>query len=278
MRVIPMVNPQRDWTLQADRRKDGSLLKRAQYGDNLTVHEIPSLVARKTRGRDTRPHWRSGEFFTDLSIQTIREFESITAVRRYPAAAVLIREEQQKSDVLFLIEGRVKLSINSVDGRRLMVGIALAGDILGLTSAISGFPHVITAETQFPCVIATLKREAFLGFLVRCPMACQNVMHELSLDYNRAAQQLRIIGLTQTARAKLARLYLGWGKEGEQTTRGVRIQCALTHAEIGEQIGVSRETISRTMKDFRNQGLVEQRGSILVVKNLEALEAYQYAI
>jgi len=103
-------------------------------------------------------------------------------------------------------------------------------------------------------------------------------MRELSLDYNRTAQQLRILGLIVTARAKLARLYLGWGKEGEQTKRGVRIHCSLTHGEIGEHIGVSRETITRTMKDFKSQGLVEQHGSILIIKNLEALEAYQYAI
>jgi len=278
MRVLPMINPQHAWTLQADRCEDGSSHKKAQHGEEFTVHEFPSRVACKARDYDTRPHWEPGEFFRDLSIQAIREFESITVTRPYPAAAVLIREEQEPSNVLFLLEGRVKLSINSIDGRRLIVGIALAGEILGLTSAISGSPHVITAEAQFPCMIAWLQREAFLDFLIRYPMAGQNVMRELSLDYNRTAQRLRILGLVQTARAKLARLHLEWGKESEQTKRGVRIQCPLTHGEIGEHIGVSRETITRTMKDFRSQGLVEQRGSILIVKNLEALEAYQYAI
>jgi CRP/FNR family transcriptional regulator len=209
------------------------------------------------------------------SIQAIRGFESLTAVSRYPAASVLIREEQEPSTVMFVLEGRVKLSINSSDGRRLIVGIALAGEILGLTSALSGCSHVITAEAQFPCVIASLQLQAFLGFLMCYPAACWNVMGELSLDYNRAAQQLRILGLTQTARAKPAKLYLGWSKDGEQTRRGVRIQCALSHVEIGEQIGVSRETISRTMKDFRSRGLVEQRGATLIVKNREALEVYR---
>jgi len=269
MRVLPMINPQRAWALQADRREDDSSHKEAQYAEASTVYEFPSRVAYKARDSDARSHWESGEFFRDLSIQAIREFESIAATRHYPASAVLIREEQEPSNVMFLLEGRVKLSINSIDGRRLIVGIA---------SAISGCPHVITAEAQFPCMIAWLQREAFLDFLMHCPMAGQNVMRELSLDYNRTAQQLRILGLIVTARAKLARLYLGWGKEGEQTKRGVRIHCSLTHGEIGEHIGVSRETITRTMKDFKSQGLVEQHGSILIIKNLEALEAYQYAI
>ena len=180
--------------------------------------------------------------------------------------------------MVFLLEGRVKLSINSIDGRRLILTIAWPGEILGLTSAISGCPHVITAEAQFPCMIRLLQRQDFLDFLMRYPMACQNVMRELSLNYNRTAQRLRTIGLILTAPAKLARLFLEWCKEGEQTKRGVRIQCSLTHAEIGEHIGASRETISRIMKDFKSQGLVEQRGSILIVPNPEALEACEYAI
>ena len=109
-------------------------------------------------------------------------------------------------------------------------------------------------------------------------MASQNVMRELSLDYNRTARQLRTRGLLLTAPAKLEGLLLEWCKEGEKTRRGVRIQCPLTHAEIGEHIGVSRETISRTMKVLKSQGLVEQCGSTLILKNLEALEAYEYAV
>jgi CRP/FNR family transcriptional regulator len=127
-------------------------------------------------------------------------------------------------------------------------------------------------------MIRSLQRQDFLDFLMRHPMASQNVMRELSLDYNRTAQKLRTLGLILTAPAKLARLFLEWCKEGVQTKCGVRIQCSLTHGEIGEHIGASRETISRIMKDFKSQGLVEQRGSILIIPDLAALEACKCAI
>ena len=127
-------------------------------------------------------------------------------------------------------------------------------------------------------MIRSLQRQDFLDFLMRYPMASQNVMRELGVDYNRTAQRLRTLGLVLTAPSKLARLFLEWCKEGVQTKRGVRIQCSLIHGEIGEHIGASRETISRIMKDFKSHGLVEQRGSILIVPNLEALEACEYAI
>ena len=111
---------------------------------------------------------------------------------------------------MFLLEGRVKLSINSIDGRRLILGIAGPGEILGITSAISGCPYEITAEARFPCRIAALNRQSFLDFLLRYPLACQNVARQLSLQYKRACEQLRIVGLTSPAPAKLARLLLDW--------------------------------------------------------------------
>ena len=54
----------------------------------------------------------------------------------------------------------------------------------------------------------------------------------------------------------------------------MRIHCSHTHEEIGEYIGVSRETITRNLTDFRNLDLVEQHGSTFFVPNLRALEIY----
>ena len=278
MRTLPVIGGQAGWASQTGWYDYGSFDGNTQNREECRVYEFPSRIASKAQGDGSGQHRGRGEFFRNLSTEAISEFESISEPHCYPGMAVLIREEEEPSKVLFLLEGRVKLSMNSIDGKRLILAIAWPGEILGLTSAISGFPHVITAETQFPCIITSLLRQAFLGFLMRYPMASQNVMRELSLDYNRTAQQLRTLGLASTAPAKFARLLLEWCKDGEETKRGVRIQCPLTHGEIGEHIGASRETISRVMKDFKSQGLVEQCGSILIVPNLEALEACRYAI
>jgi CRP/FNR family cyclic AMP-dependent transcriptional regulator len=278
MRMLPMTDARAPWTYRAGRSEGGSVDDLARQGEEGMVDEFPSRINWETRFDYNVPHWGRGEFFRNLSTQAIREFESISEAQHCRGTTVLISEEQVPSDVVFLLEGRLKLSINSIDGRRLIVAIAWPGEILGLTSVMAGCPHVITAEAQFHCMIRSLQRQDFLDFLMRHPMASQNVMRELSLDYNRTAQKLRTLGLILTAPAKLARLFLEWCKEGVQTKCGVRIQCSLTHGEIGEHIGASRETISRIMKDFKSQGLVEQRGSILIIPDLAALEACECAI
>jgi CRP/FNR family transcriptional regulator len=191
-----------------------------------------------------------------------------------PGTVLMLEEGQIPTNVLLLLEGRAKLSLNSIDGRRLIVGFACAGEVLGLTSAISGLPYEMTAEAQYPCTISSVPRQTFLDFLSRSPVACQNVTRQLSLDYKRTLEQLRTIGLTASAPAKLAKLLLAWCAESSRTLRGAQIQCSFTHGEIGELIGASRETISRCMNDFKRRGLVAQRGTALLVPDCAALAVY----
>jgi CRP/FNR family transcriptional regulator len=127
-------------------------------------------------------------------------------------------------------------------------------------------------ESQLPCIIAQIPRQDFLDFLIRYPVASINAARQLSLDHKRACEQLHTVGLTLTAPSKLARLLLQWCAGGKTDDIDTRFHCSLTHAEIGEHIGVSRETITRTLTDFKNRGLVEQHGIILIVLNRKVLQ------
>jgi CRP/FNR family transcriptional regulator, cyclic AMP receptor protein len=223
---------------------------------------------------DAKANWRAGEFFKFLPPEAIGDFESLTVPFCCTGNTALFAEEQEPSRILFLLEGTVKLSLNSITGGRLIIGMAGPGEILGLTSAVTGFPYDVTAETQFPCKIAPIPRQSFLDFLIRYPVACLNVARQLCLDHKRACEQLHRLGLTSTAPRKLARLLLEWCPIGENDERDTRLHCSLTHEEIGEHIGVSRETVTRTLNDFKNQGLLAQRGSILIVPNRRLLEIF----
>jgi CRP/FNR family transcriptional regulator, cyclic AMP receptor protein len=203
-------------------------------------------------------------------------FDLVSISERFscPGTVLILEEGQKPAGVLLLLEGKAKLSLNSVDGRRLIIGFALPGEILGLTAAVSGLPYEITAEAQYPCMISSVPRQSFLDFLLRSPVACQSVTRQMSLDYKRTLDQLRTIGLTASAPAKLAKLLLDWCAESSRTQRGSQIQFSFTHGEIGELIGTSRETISRCISDFKRRGLVAQRGATLLIPDCTALAVH----
>lgn len=218
--------------------------------------------------------WRSGEFCKCLPPHALSAFESLASPFRCEENALLLSEGEESDKILFLLDGRVKLSINSTGGRRLVLGIAEPGDIVGLAAAVSGHPSEVTAEAQVPCCIASIPRGTFLDFLLCYPIASYSIGRQLGVEYKRACDELRVVGFSVTASIKLARLLVEWCAGGIETERGVRIQCSLTNEEIGEYIGVGRETVSRTLTDFRNRQLVHQHGSTMFITSLPALELF----
>lgn len=235
------------------------------------LSSIPRLAHFRTKCKDVWAIWRSGEFYKCLPPLAMSEFESLAAPFRCDGNTVLLSEEKQPGRVLFLLDGQVKLSINSTSGRRLVVGIAEPGDILGLAAVVSGTPSEITAEALTPCCIASIPRERFLDLLSRYPIACYSVGRHLGLEFKQACDGLRLAGFPAIASIRLARLLVEWCADGIETENGVRIQCSLTHEEIGEFIGVGRETVSRTLTDFKARDLVQQRDSNLFVPSLRTL-------
>ena len=83
---------------------------------------------------------------------------------------------------------------------------------------------------------------------------------------------IRSLGLSHSVAEKLARLLLEWSSDGDATKEGIRIKVSLTHEEIAQLIGTSRETVTRVLGEFRQKKLAQLRGSTLVILDKPALE------
>jgi CRP/FNR family transcriptional regulator len=208
-----------------------------------------------------------------LSPTALKDFDAIKSTSTYPKGALLFMEKQDARGAFVLCEGEVKLWISSSEGRTLIMRVAGAGEILGLMAALSGVPYEVTAETIRPCQVAFVRREDFQRFVAKYPEASQGVARQMSLQYQAACEQLRTVGLSASAQEKLARLLLTWSAGTQQTKEGTRIQVPLTHEEIAEFIGTTRETVTRTLSDFKVRHLVAIQGSTLMIPNRAALES-----
>jgi CRP/FNR family transcriptional regulator len=219
--------------------------------------------------------YRKGEFFKALPAAALADLEPLLAPSAYPSNVVLFSETQPASGIYVVLEGEVKLSINSSDGHRLSFHIAKAGEVLGLSSTLSGGEHEMTADTLYPAGIAHISRQVFLQFLSRHPEVYPIVTREISRSFSLACDQLRMVGLSTSVPERLARLLLGWSDEtGQKTERAAHCRMSLTHEEIGEFIGASRETVTRTLSIFKNRHLVAQHGCTITIPSRVALESY----
>jgi len=216
---------------------------------------------------------RSERLFCDLPQAALEAFEAIKYATAYPKGAVLFVEGQAPRGIFVLCKGRVKLSICATDGKTLIVKIAEAGEVLGLSASVSGKPYELTAETIDPCQVNFVKRDDFLHFLKEHSDACFKVAEQLSEKYNTACHEVRSLGLSHSAGEKLAKLLLEWSsKNGESAKPEPHVKLALTHEEIAQMIGTSRETVTRLFGDLKKRQIVQTKGSTLVIRNKGALK------
>jgi CRP/FNR family transcriptional regulator, cyclic AMP receptor protein len=106
----------------------------------------------------------SDRIFCDPPPSALQTFENIKFATAYPPGAVLFVEGQMPRGIFVICKGSV-LSINSSSGRTVIVKLAEAAEVLGLSATISGKPYEVTAETIDPCQVNFVKREDFLEFL-----------------------------------------------------------------------------------------------------------------
>jgi CRP/FNR family transcriptional regulator, cyclic AMP receptor protein len=211
--------------------------------------------------------------FCQLHGAALADFDAIKSLHVHPSRHVLFTEEEQPRGIFILCEGRIKLSVTSKEGRTLILRVVNPGEVLGLMAVMGGLPHEVTAETLRPSQVAFVRKEDFLNFIRNHPDFYTNVLRHILSWYQHVGGQLRILGLSSTTPMKLARVLLNWSAENGQAEKPCsQIEMPLTHEEIGEFIGATRETVTRAFGDFKDRRLISMRGASVTIHDRQALE------
>jgi CRP/FNR family transcriptional regulator, cyclic AMP receptor protein len=215
---------------------------------------------------------RADRMFCNLPSGALQAFEDIKYTAAYPEGAVLFVEGQTPRGIFVLCKGSVKLSINSPSGRTVILKLADPGEVLGLSATISGKPYEVTAETLDPCQVNFVKRDDVLHFLKDEVEVCFKVAEQLSEKYHDACKEAGTLGLSHSAVEKLAKLLLEWSaKNGDAIKAEPHLKLRLTHEEIAQMIGTSRETVTRLFAELKKRQIAQSKGSTIVIRNTAAL-------
>jgi CRP/FNR family transcriptional regulator, cyclic AMP receptor protein len=241
-----------------NRREAG--LMRAPYG----LEIIENCV--------TCPH-RGERLFCNLPAAAVERLATITSASSYPKGATLFVEGQPARGVFILCAGRVKLSTSSLDGKTLIVRISEPGEVLGLPATVTGKHYELTADVLEPTQANFIPRTDFLNFLRENGEVSLRVAQQLGETYHAAIAEMRSIGLSHSAAEKLARFLLEYCASHGTGRPEIRAKLTLTHEEIGQLIGASRETVSRLFAAFKKKQILQIKGSTLIVSNKAGLES-----
>ena len=146
---------------------------------------------------------RTDRLFCDLPANVLQALDAIKTFAAFPRGTVLFREGLAARNVYVLCEGRARLSVCSESGKHLTLRIATPGEALGLSAALSGGSHEVTAEALDDLQVAVLKRKDLLRFLHEQREACLPEVNLLSQDLHVAYDRVRSVGLGRTRRPRI---------------------------------------------------------------------------
>src|SRR2546425_9517573 len=217
---------------------------------------------------------RKDKWFCCFSPPVLKSFSTASHLNNYPGGAVLLVEGQMPRGALVLCSGKVKRSTTSREGKVLILKMAEAGEVLGLSAVISGTCYELTAETAGPCQVNFIEREALMRMVERNGELGLHSAQALSREFQSAYRDIHDLVLARSSAGKLARLLLSWTPIREKfEPQEIRVRASLTHEEMAQMIGSSRETVTRLLSDLKKKEFIRLDGSTLVIRNRTALEA-----
>src|SRR5579864_6528307 len=215
---------------------------------------------------------REEHLFCNLSVVAGQKLNEIKSTAVYPKGAMLFIEGQQPRGVFVLCAGKAKLSTSSREGKTIITKISDSGDILGLNGVVSNRPYEVTAEMMEPGQANFIPRDSLLHMLRDFPEVAVRVAQQLSRNYYTAYEEIRTLGLAVSPSEKFAKLLLSWTTKTAQDDGSAQVKLTMTHEEVAEIIGTTRETVSRLFSEFKKKQLMQMRGATLVIRSRFALE------
>jgi CRP-like cAMP-binding protein len=189
--------------------------------------------------------------------------ESLT-VRTFGAGQTVCKAEEMASFLWLLVRGRVQLFRMTDNGRRFVVATLEPGSVFGGESLLGDPKQTTWAVALEPCTVWIFSAQRVVELSTANAMFGFGLMQAMGQRVTEAERRLERMAYS-TISARLAALLLELG--GDEPDMTVRT----THRELADMLGTWRETISKTLQDFRCRGLVASRHRRLTLLDREGL-------
>ena len=175
--------------------------------------------------------------------------------------------------VYFLNTGRVKISKVTRDGKELTLDYRGPGDVFGELCLIDGGPREEMAEAMDTALVAEVDRNVFERLIQREGLVGYRLSKILAQRRREIENKLENL-VFKDVNSKLAELLLRLATEyGVDDSRGTLVAIKITHQEMANLIGSTRETVSLTLSQFKRSGLIHTEGRKVILADREGLRA-----
>jgi CRP/FNR family transcriptional regulator, cyclic AMP receptor protein len=218
-----------------------------------------SVRAKYSRSLNTHP------LFLSLSETIRRDLDSKLIVNEHCASSVLYRQGEKPEGLYILFSGRVKITSLVSGERTALLKIAEPSEILGMAAMFASRSHIATAQIMSNSRVGLLRHEEILSAMRRHPDFAAAIVRFLASECIETNRETLFLRVPCSSSQRVAAALLRIADENRCSASPNALSIAYTHAELGQLIGASRETVTRIVKTFQRKGIVETKKSAITV-------------
>jgi CRP/FNR family cyclic AMP-dependent transcriptional regulator len=209
--------------------------------------------------------FRRAAFFDDLPETEIEALSRVASLRRYAAGDEILRADEPGTSFFAIVQGEVKVFVESIDGREVVLGHLQTGDFFGEMAPLEGEPRSASVTALADSEIVVLERDDLLAAMSRDFRLTRRILATLCARLRRANDVIESLAV-QDVGGRLARYLVRLADEsGAGPVDGYYVVHRPTHQEIANSIGATRETVTRMLKQFEDRKLIRVKGSTVWV-------------
>jgi CRP-like cAMP-binding protein len=218
-----------------------------------------------------RQTWPPGSLLGGLADDERRALLALGTLREYEPGSVLLREADRSTHVLLLLDGFVKITASTADGKLALLAIRVGGDVIGEMAALDGAARIATATAAGAVLARVVSQHDFHVFLERHPLVSVAISSAVVAKLRWATRRRVDFGALEV-RVRLARVLLELlDSYGENTTAGRHIGVSLTQPELAALIAASEPAVHKVLADLRSGGILATGYRRLIVKDIPSL-------
>lgn len=222
-------------------------------------------------GRDKRGLLADLDLFRKLRADELDRLVAFTRWMQPKARSILFRKSDPGTSMMVVREGRVKVCTHSEDGKELVLNMFGPGEVFGEIALLDGSPRTADAITIDDCELLVLDRRDFIPFLLEHSDASVRMLEVLTHRLRRTTQLLEDVAFLEGP-SRLARRFVHLAEfSGRQVDDGIFVDMALSQQQLGNMVGMTRESINKQLRQWRDEGLISWTRGYYTINNLEEL-------
>jgi CRP-like cAMP-binding protein len=207
-----------------------------------------------------------------LRAEDLGRLAASAVVSHYPRQSVIFQKGDPGTSMMAVVRGRVKICTYSVDGKELVLNIIGQDGLFGEISVLDGQPRSGDAVALEDTELLVLERNRLLPFLTGTPEVATRLLEVLCLRLRQTSEHLED-ALLREAPSRVARGLLRLaGTFGKPEGDGIRLDIKLSQQQIGNLIGISRESVNKYIVEWSRAGAIAVRNGYITILDQDALE------